>query len=353
MSKGDEALDMPAFLSITYTCILFHTIWILMFIILDIPTMAIINIGSVIIYLIAYLLLRRGAIVAWGIFMVLELVIHAVAASICIGWDSGFHYYLLTVPYTIFISSNKNRKASLFIFIVIIIIYILLNVCTEPDQHIISAWMMKVFNIMNSCSIFLILAWLANIYRNKIDDYIKELHVTNEELANRSSIDSLTGLYNRGIMIEKVSMAWGEKELSGQPFCIILGDIDNFKSFNDQYGHECGDSVLIQCAAKIKHSVGMKGSIARWGGEEFLILLPNADLQTASAIGESIRQAICEQSFEYKGRPFTTSMTFGVAAIQTDKTIEELINRADQALYRGKRRGKNCVVTAARSHTSF
>lgn len=160
---------------------------------------------------------------------------------------------------------------------------------------------------------------------------IEELSVT----------DRLTGLYNRLKLDEVFSYEITQLKRFHPPLSIILLDIDHFKHVNDMHGHQVGDQVL-QHIAKILHSIGRQAdTIGRWGGEEFLIILPQTDRIGAIKIGEKIRLAVEEYSFPVIG---TKTASFGIAEFQKDDNQSTLVERADRALYRAKNEGRNRVV---------
>ena len=172
-----------------------------------------------------------------------------------------------------------------------------------------------------------------------------ELLETQKKLELAAKTDPLTQLSNRRDMLEKLEYEKVRQKRSRRPFSLILGDIDDFKQINDNYGHDCGDSVLISMADIMRSMLREQDQLARWGGEEFLLMLPETDLYKAKLVAEKIRQAINAHAFRYNHLNFSISMTFGVSVFDTyEKSIDECIKEADLALYKGKGQGKNQVV---------
>ena len=128
-----------------------------------------------------------------------------------------------------------------------------------------------------------------------------------------------------------------------QPLAILLADIDNFKSFNDSYGHECGDFVLVTVADRLRQLSRATDHIGRWGGEEFIILLPHSGVDTAKLIAEKLRHEISQDKLEFNNQRHNISLTFGIAICDKDSDIQRCINQADKSLYAGKQAGKNQV----------
>ncbi len=179
----------------------------------------------------------------------------------------------------------------------------------------------------------------------------QKLKATNEKLLKSQEklemvarTDTLTKLSNRFDIIEKMENEKIRFERSQKPFSFILCDIDNFKLFNDQYGHDCGDFVLVSLAERIRSRVRKQDGVSRWGGEEFLLLLPETDLEGGRILAESLKETVSSNCYEYDEHKLEITMTFGVSSFSQIENIEQCIKMADSALYKGKSLGKNCVV---------
>ncbi|MGB5824376.1 MAG: GGDEF domain-containing protein [Proteocatella sp.] len=165
-----------------------------------------------------------------------------------------------------------------------------------------------------------------------------------ERLDLISKTDSLTGLYNRRYIIEKLEKEFIHYKQTKNNFSLILADIDHFKNINDTYGHDCGDQVLKILAQNLQYAVQEQGIVSRWGGEEFLILLPETEIEDARILAYKIRKFIEEEIIEYNGIQVSITLTFGVTVNEDYETIDDTIKKADDALYQGKNQGRNCVV---------
>jgi diguanylate cyclase (GGDEF)-like protein len=130
---------------------------------------------------------------------------------------------------------------------------------------------------------------------------------------------------------------------NGGRFAVILTDIDYFKRVNDSFGHDCGDFVLREVAARLSASLREQDAASRWGGEEFLVLLPETSMIGAIDAAERMRRMIELGSICYCGNDLAITMTFGVTVCSGADSIDQCINRADLALYDGKREGRNRV----------
>lgn len=153
--------------------------------------------------------------------------------------------------------------------------------------------------------------------------------------------DELTGIYNRAKFNEIAELKLRQFEQFGKTFSLIVGDVDHFKQINDRYGHPVGDKVLQKIADQMVNSLRKDDVVARWGGEEFCILLDTdakSAVQVANFLREKLEKIDYSESF---AAPVTLS--FGVAEIQPDQTFKQLYQQADQALYQAKLAGRNCV----------
>ena len=180
----------------------------------------------------------------------------------------------------------------------------------------------------------------------------KRLEATLEELTEmtrRSHTDALTGLFNRSRMSELLEMEIVRAERYKTPFSVALMDVDHFKSINDTYGHLEGDEVLKALAEILRDNTRKSDIIARWGGEEFIILLPNTAVGSATRKVEQLRKAVADHPFAAIGQ---VTASFGVAQWQAGDDEESLVGRADVALYLAKESGRNRVEVAPEAKES-
>ncbi len=167
-----------------------------------------------------------------------------------------------------------------------------------------------------------------------------ELEEANSRLASLATTDGLTGLTNHRTFKEQLANHFQEAVL-GTSLCLLLMDIDHFKSFNDTFGHQAGDAVLKVVAEALRTTVGDVGAVARYGGEEFAVILPELGVEAARIVAEEIRLAIEQTPCEY--RQITISV--GLSSYTPDTSVpDDLVQRADIALYASKRQGRNQVT---------
>jgi diguanylate cyclase (GGDEF)-like protein len=164
-----------------------------------------------------------------------------------------------------------------------------------------------------------------------------------EEIKSLSVCDGLTGLYNHLFIVSKLEREAQRSERYGSPLSVIMFDIDNFKEINDTFGHLAGDAVLVETARVIKNGVRGIDSVGRYGGEEFLVILPETDGSAAAVIGDRLRQKVEENVFSREGRVISVSLSGGVASFREGRDAGTLIGIADENLYEAKSEGKNMV----------
>lgn len=191
---------------------------------------------------------------------------------------------------------------------------------------------------------------------NQLEEMLEQSNAAMEELRRdlehvrrEAMTDGLTGLANRKSFDSEFDRIFQDAEKSKQGFTLLMLDIDHFKSFNDNFGHQVGDQVLRLVARTLKDSIKGKDFAARYGGEEFAIILPDTDLAGAVIVGNALRKAVASKDVinrstgKVLGR---ITMSVGVAEYVADKTVEDIIERADAALYSAKHNGRNQVAAA-------
>jgi len=161
-----------------------------------------------------------------------------------------------------------------------------------------------------------------------------------QELEDRVYKDELTQIYNRRYFEDEFNKEIKKYKLKNRPLSIIILDIDNFKQFNDTYGHQVGDIILQTLAKIIQNSIKDIDTFARWGGEEFVCILPNTILKDAIILAEYLRKIV--ENYTFKDN-LKVTCSFGVATFTQDDTKESIIKRVDNALYRAKDSGRNRV----------
>ena len=162
-------------------------------------------------------------------------------------------------------------------------------------------------------------------------------------LIEHAKIDPLTGLPNRRALNERLAQEWSRLMRHGGHLSLVMADIDHFKNVNDQFGHPVGDEVLRQVAGLLDDGCRESDMLARYGGDEFVIVAPETAPQSAADFVERLRTGICARPLEVRDKTVEVTASFGVAGNEGHSTPEEMIQAADQALYRAKSAGRNCV----------
>jgi diguanylate cyclase (GGDEF)-like protein len=198
---------------------------------------------------------------------------------------------------------------------------------------------------------------LADRYAHMVRTFMKTVHISdsyqlrlkelNAALDEAMRTDFLTGLMNRRAFFDRVRPEISRSRRHRRPLCILMGDIDRFKAVNDRYGHDVGDKVLRETAHTFSSALRSEDLKVRWGGEEFLALLPETDVAGAAKAAEKLRAIIEQTAFEVAGNSIHVTISIGLAQEDNDDP-EMAIRAADQALLEAKRSGRNRVVVASR-----
>jgi diguanylate cyclase len=170
----------------------------------------------------------------------------------------------------------------------------------------------------------------------------KRLH----EAHRKASSDALTGIANRLGFDERLALELARFKRYGKPLSLLVIDVDHFKRVNDQYGHKAGDLVLKTIAQTLRQNVRTTDFLARFGGEEFVTLLPDTDGSAAWQVAEKLRESVFECGFHHQGQRVTITISIGIASFSSNSTFEQVFERADTALYSAKTGGRNRCVTA-------
>ncbi|MEE4661443.1 MAG: diguanylate cyclase, partial [Halieaceae bacterium] len=185
---------------------------------------------------------------------------------------------------------------------------------------------------------------LYNNLEGEVAQRTRELEQSNARLVEAARMDMLTGLFNRRGFAEVVSTEITRTSRSGRSFVVMLADIDRFKSVNDDFGHAAGDYALRQTAKLMTSQLRDVDTVARWGGEEFIFLLPETNLAGGAVVAEKLRKTFERTHFTFEGNVLKVTLTIGVAAYEDGMSFEDCVNRADSVLYSGKQTGRNKVV---------
>lgn len=166
-------------------------------------------------------------------------------------------------------------------------------------------------------------------------------------LRRSAELDAMTGVFNRRTIDQWLVRSFAEAVRDGTPLSVLFVDMDHFKSINDRFGHASGDECLRRVAATLRGALSEGDLLGRYGGEEFIVVLPGRGAAAARAVGEEIRSAVERLQFDGEGQPARLTVSVGVAArLERETKAAETVDRADKALYTAKRSGRNCVQVA-------
>ena len=174
-----------------------------------------------------------------------------------------------------------------------------------------------------------------------------ELEKYSKKLKMQATTDTLTGLANRRKITELLKEEIKKlEEDNNNNFNIIMLDIDFFKKVNDNYGHPMGDEVIKKVSNHMQDKVGSEGVVGRFGGEEFLTILYNNNIQEAALLANQIRSDIESKKIEFEGKEISVTVSMGIACSAETGVYQELLNKADERLYKAKENGRNQVITS-------
>lgn len=270
----------------------------------------------------------------------LEVIFHASISTFYVGWSSGFHLHIILIIPLIIYNPYFNNVKKLGFISSAVLTYGLMIFFFQGKITYTGISHPNVLNASNYINhlIFFILLSSVSYY------YFKATQIAEKTLQSMSRTDDLTKLANRRHVVEKIKDEQIRFIRNSRCFVILLADIDDFKSINDDFGHDCGDYILTAVADILNSLVRNIDTVSRWGGEEFLILLPETDKKGGEVMAERMRKNISENFFKYKNTIVKITMTFGASVYKKTIDMESIIKEADLAMYKGKASGKNCVV---------
>ncbi len=361
-----------------------HFIFLLVFFFNELYVLVLINVVSVLFYLIGSIRSKGTNIekngMGWTISVYAEICFHAVFCTLWLGFEPCFYLYaiiaVVIVSYVLYLANEKEKFLKIiiplffitFAFLIGCFIYLLFNepICFTAYSTVLTR---KQIALMRGINIFFctgIIFFFSIMFIMEMNVLIKKLNSTNEQLNYIAMHDALTGLYNRYSIYELVkkhrilsdihdgSESDEKPNVDVHPYCVIMGDIDDFKKINDAYGHDCGDAVLKEVANLLSANVKEEDLICRWGGEEFLVIMHGKKQECVDVIQNLLIQ-INANRVHSEGYIVKVTMTFGLAfcgeLTEVEKTrsvsdkIDALARIADERLYQGKNSGKNKLVS--------
>lgn len=311
-----------------------HIVLLVLFSVLRVVPLLIGNSLSVLAYVMCLKAIKRGHFEMAGLIMSVEIISHAILATWVLGWASNFYFYLFCiVPIIAFSFQSAPVKRGL-LSSSIVLVALAGFAWRDSWGHGAAALSPALLEAFGLANVFIAIGLLLQATTLSVRYALTmQLHLFHS--ANR---DSLTNLYTR----RRVTQAARHLPAHGAVSLVLL-DIDHFKQINDRHGHDLGDRVLQQVAGVLGDTVGEGDMAARWGGEEFVLLLFNTPLAKAAQAAELIRERLKQINGE---RNLSVTATFAVAEFGEHEALSRVFQRADQALYQGKLQGRDRVMLA-------
>lgn len=278
-------------------------------------------------------------------FTHLSILISCAICTYILGQDYGFLVVMITILTLGYVHDFRTNKYPILIGILEVLFFIVTIIITKDIPDYDSEYK-HFFYIFNTINIACIVLFYSGITISIDEKAVERLNNENEKINEKVEKDYLTGILNRRKMNEKIKKYYDLlKREQIQSMILVLGDVDNFKKINDECGHDFGDIVLKNIANTISEGIS-NGYVARWGGEEFLILLSNMSVEDCENLINTIRSD-CYNKKHGDGYYLKSniSITFGICYSLRVENIDYMLSQADNALYKGKKSGKNKIET--------
>jgi diguanylate cyclase len=290
-------------------------------------------------YLAYFILLRKLRFTVAANLALWTATIHICFASLFIlEKETGLHYFLIAAgPVAYSLLDAKPRLYRLCFVLFSIALLLMLEVVPDPA---------KLTQLDSRLNEALRLATLLGAFAlSSVPTALFSLQIQNNELTyyQRSIIDPLTGLYNRGYLTGHLRHVHEVSQRYKRCYSILVLDIDHFKSINDRHGHDAGDTVLKEISEVLRVEARISDVVFRYGGEEFLVLLPETDVSGAVVLAERLRAKISEMKSAISQVKTTVSVGIGIGPGSGSDNFEHVIQRADSCMYRAKESGRNQV----------
>jgi len=303
------------------------------------PALAWLQVVSIAVYGGCYALSFRGERKIVAALTWFDLLGHSTAAAWIVGPDSGFQFYSWILLPLLFTNPHRELRDKSILAVALSVTYVVIDwslhqfapVAVLPHSTTMA---LRYFNL----SSFLLAMTLTAI------SHAECVILAENRLRAAADTDSLSGLLNRRRMSDQLQQELRRANHRQRPLSVLLLDIDYFKVINDEHGHARGDHVISRVGEILRQTVRQHDLAARWGGEEFMVLLPDTRVDVAMETAERIRRAIYTNVVRSTSNLLPVSVTIGVAGWRDGENLEATIHRADLAMYAGKHAGRNQVV---------
>ncbi|WP_081647757.1 GGDEF domain-containing protein [Butyrivibrio sp. VCB2006] len=344
-----DYLDQQQYLGFSIGLCVVHCLLEILYIAFGCTPMIIINVASILTYVVSAFIVLKGRTLTSVWIMILEVYFHVALATIFLGVKAGVQLWLFGTLASIFLpifspKLSQKQKRQIFTFsAVIIITFIMLTYLGNhgllSTRYNISDGLAEIVFYVNAVISFLAIILDTGIYNFRMSK-------KNFELQSAADHDYLTGIYNRKrmqiILDAEVERA---KSYPDSNLSIAIVDIDYFKNINDTYGHNVGDEALRELVTIFKANSGSGLLYGRWGGEEFMLIAPESiSFKEFGEFLENLRLQVQNHKFESEGQRIGLTISIGAATYNSDMTVDRFVNTADDKLYNAKESGRNRVV---------
>jgi diguanylate cyclase (GGDEF)-like protein len=251
--------------------------------------------------------------------------------------NTGPLWIFMIAPVSLFLHGLKRGLIDIAIFVIIISI-----IMFTPTDIIAHPPYTTEFKLRLLYS-FLTITFLSALYEYSRDKSYKHALELSDKYQHLANYDPLTQLSNRRQMLTILKREQGRAIRNKEPFSIIICDVDHFKKVNDQYGHNVGDNVLVELAKIFTDNLREQDLVARWGGEEFLFILPQTLPINANIVAEKIQTILRSHLIVHQGSPIKVTLSMGIEQFDGNCSIDDVINSADKYLYQAKNLGRNQI----------
>lgn len=311
------------------------------------PVLFAFDIACIAMLAISFLLTYKSKNVPAVILQHVAVLVWIFAAILFLGWECGAQQFITLLLVTLFTGSYMEWRIKIEYSVLLVMLHVGLHLymTINAPYYEQTFFEMLYTHILSIVFCFGIISVVVVTFAYNSISMETKLKGYNSNLKRLANVDPLTGLKNRRCMMNFLKdNVESNDAIKAEKAVIVIGDIDFFKRFNDHYGHACGDEVLTQLSALFMDYMEGKGEVARWGGEEFLLVFTDCSLQQGIEYMDNLIHRIRLMDIRYGGEVLHVTMTFGMSEYDPNRTVDAIINNADKKLYFGKQNGRNRVV---------
>ncbi|WP_159449593.1 GGDEF domain-containing protein [Demequina sp. NBRC 110057] len=296
-------------------------------------------------YVAGILLARLGRQLAAALLAFAVPMAQMVTATVFLGWEAGMHLYLLTAGQLVYVMFTERQAVWRWVTLAVALAAFLACQVGMPAGgalYAMPAALLQTLFSINALLTAFILFMAAALAHHRVEQARALADLSARRAEFLANTDALTGLATRRPVLERLATL---AHHDGADFCLAIGDLDHFKALNDEHGHGCGDTVLENVGARLRTHLRLTDSVGRWGGEEFIFVLPESTLEDAATTMERVRSAVGDTPFACDGHEHRVTMSVGLTVGDHAGTPHHALIRADSALYDAKRKGRDQVAT--------